>query len=124
MKRVGCFLALVVVCAAIGLLLYPVYQVSFITWPDLENPEKLIEACEELLNSYPDPANVPSDKWPSAIIKLNPRYVFVDGTYVKITISSGGIGDSWGLIVTGTGSMKDPPRYATKTESDRIYRFK
>lgn len=124
MKKVGCILSLVFLCAAIGLLLYPVYQVSFITWPDLENPEKLIEACEELLSSYPDPTNVPADKWPSAIIKINPRYVFVDGTYVKITISSGGIGDSWGLIVTGTDSNKDPPRYATKTESDRIYRFK
>jgi|GEM_PF-5790306 len=124
MKRVGCILTLVFVCFAAGLLVYPVYKVSFIKWPSIEHPEEFIEACEELLRSYPKPTDVPKDEWPSAISEINPRHVFVDGAYVKITISSGGIGDSWGLIVTGADSDENPPGYAIETKSDQIYRFK
>lgn len=124
MKRAGCIFALAIVCLAIGLVVYPVYKVSFIKWPTIKNPEEFIQACEGLLKSYPKPTDVPKDEWPSAISEINPRYVFVDGTYVKITVSSGGIGDSWGLIVTGSDSEEEPPAYAIETKSDQIYRFK
>mgnify|MGYP005858503131 CR=1 FL=1 len=124
MKRVGCILALSAVCLFVGLLVYPVYKVSFIKWPSLEHSDKLIEACELLIAAHSEPTAIPNDEWPSVISNMKPRYVFVDRGYVKITISSGGIGDSWGLIVASSDSDNDVPRYAIQTELDRIYRFK
>ena len=123
MKRLGLILlGLMVLCVAF-LVLFPVHNAIAISWPKLESPETIVKECEFLLNNYPERSIVPVDEWPPSLAEIKPRDVFVKDGYVDIVLSSGGIGDSWGLIVASK-SLATVPSYAIKTKNPRIFRYK
>ena len=84
-------------CFIAFLILYPAYDTVAIRWPKLKSPESFVADCEFLLKNYPEQSSVPADEWPTSIAEIQPRHVLVKDGYVDIVISTGGIGDSWGV---------------------------
>ncbi len=106
------------------LFLYPIYSASAIRWPKVQSYETVLKDCDLLLQRYAEESDLPKNAWPQSIVDLEPRYVYVGNGFVKITISSGGIGDSWGLIIAARNQIEAVPSYAIKTENPRVFRYK
>lgn len=116
--------ALIAILLAAVILGYFTFSSVLVKWPKVSSPEKLISDCEQLLSNYAEGENVPIDELPASIAEIDPQYVYVEDGFIKIIISSGGIGDSWGLIVVGSDNQDIVPTYANETSTSRIYRFK
>jgi len=121
-KRFGLFI-FALIASGIFFAFYPIYKSVSVSWPKIADPENLIKDCENLLRLYPEGHDLPKDVWPKSVSEINPQYVFVEDGYIKIVLSSGGIGDSWGIIVKGDDDQITTPRYAEETRNHRIYRF-
>jgi hypothetical protein len=86
---------------------YPALQTARVVWPPINDPNALLQECAGLLKT---PGRMEEADWPPAIRKLSPRFVRVDPEYVEITISTGGIGASWGYLVYPDGKPTAAPR--------------
>jgi len=95
----------------IALLLYPIMK-HRPRWVEIQDPNKLVAECEELLEHIGEIElgryrEIPEDKWPDSIRLLNatakfPKPVFVSVVIkdcVMITLHSGGIGPARGYLV-------------------------
>ncbi|MEM0967609.1 MAG: hypothetical protein AAGJ81_15790 [Verrucomicrobiota bacterium] len=121
-EKLGLFVFALLIIVFI-LTSYSIYRSVAIPWPRISNPEDLVHDCEILLRSYPKGFDLPRNSWPKSVSDLDPQYVFVDDGYVKIVLSGGGIGDSWGLIVAGEDGQIIMTEDTEKTRNNRIYRF-
>ena len=66
-------------------------------WPDIANPQQLMNDAAVLLTTY-RMENVASNAWPAAIKDLTPRYIHVGRAAVYVVLSAAG---------TDTAAMKD-----------------
>ena len=112
-----------ILSGALLLIVYPIYSVSSIHWPKVDSYEEFLDDCDQLLEQYKEGTDVPKNAWPEALLRIEPRYVFIEDGYINIVISTGGIGDSWGLIVTSK-DIDAVPTYSLRTENPRVFRYK
>lgn len=96
----------VVLLAAAILLLYPILHYSRISWPDIQDYDRLFSEAISLAGQN-EPGHINNDKWPLGIRAISPRYVYVDSDRVRIIISTGGINPGWGYDIF-TGANFDP----------------
>lgn len=123
LKTLIAFLLTAILSGVLLLVVYPIYSASSIHWPKVDSYEELLDGCDQLLEHYTEGTDVPKNAWPEALLRIEPRYVFIEDGYINIVISTGGIGDSWGLIVTSK-DIDTVPTYAVRTENPRIFRYK
>lgn len=123
-KTIIAFLLAVLLSGVLLLVVYPIYNVSAIYWPEIDSYVDLLEDCDQLLQEYNEGVNLPRSVWPEPLLRMNPRYVFVEDGYIDIVMSSGGIGDSWGLIVVARTQSGAVPLYMIKTKNPRVFKYK
>ena len=88
----------VLLLAAAILLLYPILHYSRISWPDIQDYDRLFSEAISLSGQYA-PGLVNNDEWPQSIRSISPRFVQVDSDRVEIIISTGGINPGWGFYI-------------------------
>jgi Tfp pilus assembly protein PilE len=123
-KTIICLLFAAILAGVLLLVVYPIYSVTAIHWPEIDAHEELLSGCNQLLEQYPEGTDLPKSAWPETLLRIQPRYVFVEDSYIKIVISSGGISSGWGLIVDPSNSSTSIPSYVSETEHAGIYRYK
>lgn len=107
------------------LLVYPIFHVSRMNWPKIENYDQLFSEAK-ILTERNTPGLVNNDDWPQSIRAISPRFVRVDSDRVEIIISTGGINPGWGFYIF-TGSNFDLQRVhnpnSIPTAHPRIYQY-
>jgi len=67
-------------------------------WPDIANPQQLMNDAAVLLTTY-RMENVASNAWPAAIKDLTPRYIHVGRAAVYVVLSAAGVWPAEGYLV-------------------------
>lgn len=67
-------------------------------WPRIPNQEALLSDTQRLAVEA-EGRMIASNLWPTSVSMLKPRYVFRRADHLKITMSTRGIGPSWGYLV-------------------------
>jgi hypothetical protein len=107
-------------CAAF-VVLPPIFKTSRPSWPPVDDPNALFQECANLVKT---PGRIEEANWPPSVRKLSPRYVRADREHVNITISTGGIGASWGYLVYPDGKPTAVPSGLLIRETVRPRLFK
>lgn len=94
MKKIGLIIGIAVLGAG-TLLLIPILQ-QRPYWPKVADPNALLGECTVISATAPA-GQYAQQKWGPAIQALHPRFVLFEDKRINIVLSTGGIGDSWGL---------------------------
>jgi hypothetical protein len=94
---IGVPIVVLLLTAAI-LLLYPILHYSRISWPDIQDYDRLFSEAT-ILAGQNEPGHINNDQWTQSIRSISPRFVQVDSDRVEIIISTGGINPGWGFYI-------------------------
>jgi len=99
------------VCAVLlgGIAFFMVFtwmNASRAVWPPVNDSAALLRECATLLDH---PGRVQEPNWPASVRSLKPVRVHVRNDCIVITISTGGIGASYGYLVYPDGRVTTTP---------------
>ena len=98
MKKIIIFLIGFILGSIVCIISFYSLFFSDYKWPKINDGKLIVKECSIFINRR-NYGKLNRSEWPNSIISLKPKYVFINKDYVMITISTGGIGPSWGYII-------------------------